>query len=249
MGKGRIIGDINNPTTTIASGVWNLREHYLSDKDNSWPIIILSGPEPEITGAIGSGTGFGSSPGASLPAGVQIGELLLVLFVADRNRTFTWPAGWIELDDKMNGANSSATIGYKVANGTESTLVSISANAATSTVSTALRIRGNYITPPNRSTVVNGTSNTPNSGSVSLPIGSLGFYISIIAGRANSGTTITSPPSGYTIPIGGSLINPVGGGSFCAVAFKISSVSPEDPGSWTLSSNSAPAWLAWTIAI
>ena len=37
MGKGRIIGKSNNPSTANASGIWNLREQYNARKNNVWP--------------------------------------------------------------------------------------------------------------------------------------------------------------------------------------------------------------------
>jgi hypothetical protein len=40
MGKGRIIGNPNNPTSTVASGVWSLTEQLLAQKDSIWPQFI-----------------------------------------------------------------------------------------------------------------------------------------------------------------------------------------------------------------
>lgn len=37
MGKGGIIGLPNEPTTSVASGVWSLREHFRAINDASWP--------------------------------------------------------------------------------------------------------------------------------------------------------------------------------------------------------------------
>lgn len=46
MGKGGIIGKPNNPTSTVASGVWSLREQLLARKDGNWlnfnPSIIYN---------------------------------------------------------------------------------------------------------------------------------------------------------------------------------------------------------------
>ena len=42
MGKGGIIGKANNPTSTIASGIWNLREQYAAKRNSSWPSIIYN---------------------------------------------------------------------------------------------------------------------------------------------------------------------------------------------------------------
>jgi trimeric autotransporter adhesin len=37
MGKGNIIGKANEPTTTVASGMWSLREQYAARKGDVWP--------------------------------------------------------------------------------------------------------------------------------------------------------------------------------------------------------------------
>ena len=40
MGKGGIIGKANEPSTTVASGVWSLREQYNAIRNNIWPIAV-----------------------------------------------------------------------------------------------------------------------------------------------------------------------------------------------------------------
>ncbi len=44
MGKGNIIGKPNDPTTSVASGVWSLRENFLAVKNNRWPAVFSWGP-------------------------------------------------------------------------------------------------------------------------------------------------------------------------------------------------------------
>jgi hypothetical protein len=40
MGKGSIIGKVNNPTSIIASGVWDVREQFIARSNNMWPKSI-----------------------------------------------------------------------------------------------------------------------------------------------------------------------------------------------------------------
>jgi hypothetical protein len=40
VGKGNIIGQTNNPNTSVASGVWTLQEHLIEEEDGSWPYNI-----------------------------------------------------------------------------------------------------------------------------------------------------------------------------------------------------------------
>lgn len=69
MGKGRIIGKPNDPTPTVASGVWSLTEQLLAKKGNTWiPIIPISIIYNEISSATTAthtftGVNFGPSRG------------------------------------------------------------------------------------------------------------------------------------------------------------------------------------------
>lgn len=42
MGKGGIIGLPNEPTTSVASGMWSLREQYNAQKNSVWPVGIIT---------------------------------------------------------------------------------------------------------------------------------------------------------------------------------------------------------------
>jgi len=43
MGKGNIIGVPNEPTVSVASGVWSLREQVLAHRDGVWPLYFIDG--------------------------------------------------------------------------------------------------------------------------------------------------------------------------------------------------------------
>lgn len=42
MGKGNIIGKSNEPTASVASGVWTLQEQLLYKKQNLWPSVVVA---------------------------------------------------------------------------------------------------------------------------------------------------------------------------------------------------------------
>ena len=55
----------------------------------------------------------------NMPATVNAGDLLIVLFTNDRNETVTTPAGWTALASDANGQAVRLSVYYKIAAGTE----------------------------------------------------------------------------------------------------------------------------------
>ena len=95
MGKGGIIGVDNTPTTSVASGVWSMREQYNARKDSIWPVQGYRYVKWNITGAKSGSTIQASefvlqltgsdismsgvtvtAPGASYPAGEEPDKLV-----------------------------------------------------------------------------------------------------------------------------------------------------------------------------
>ena len=61
MSNGGIIGVINTPTTSIASGVWTLNEVLLARSQNIWPVMGFSVDYLVVAGGGGGGYGTGST--------------------------------------------------------------------------------------------------------------------------------------------------------------------------------------------
>jgi hypothetical protein len=83
MSNGGIIGVINTPTTSVASGVWTLNEVLLARSQSIWPAVVVTvlidylvvaggagGAGHTVPG--GGGAGAGSPPGGSGGSGVVI---------------------------------------------------------------------------------------------------------------------------------------------------------------------------------
>jgi hypothetical protein len=174
----------------------------------------------------------------SLPTGIVAGNLLIAVVGNNGDRTHTWPAGWTELTDDKNGTTSSATIGYRVADGSEGASIVVTASSAAPSAHVAVRITGSFGTPV-ASDVATGASSAPNSTSVSGGNGRL--YLAIFGGRNNS-FTINSPPSGYT-----TSRSSITGSASAAIAFLQSSAATSDPSAWSLSGSCT--WVARTVAV
>lgn len=237
MGKGGIIGKANEPAILSASGIWYLREQFSAVRNGAWP------PAPRIVGT-NSSTASNLAV-VNLPTGIQPGELLIAVVGNNGDRSHTWPAGWTELADSLNGTISSATIGYRIADGTEGSTVTVTQGSTAATAHVSVRISGRYKNPPTISTVAIGTNVSPDSSVVSAPTGGANLYLSVIAGRTTSSFSVTSAPTNYTTEISSINTNL----AFAAIASFQSSASTQDPGAWTVGSSGTYNWLAWTIGL
>lgn len=80
MINGGVIGKINTPNTSVATGVWSLREHFLYNKNNSWPRT----PPTSVT-FVDSSTSLTTS--ITIPAGSQSGDLAVLFDIAIQSST------------------------------------------------------------------------------------------------------------------------------------------------------------------
>jgi hypothetical protein len=196
--------------------------------------------------SVQSGTGS-TSQIVSLPTGIVAGELLLVVIGAEGDRSYTWPAGWTELADSLNGTISSATIGYRTATGSEGSTMTVTSSSGTGSAHVAMRISGSWATPT-ISTLATGSNTTPDPNSVTSAVSREKLWLPVAAGRLNNSLAGVSPPSGYTTVASSSYVSG-GVGSFATVASLISSSNTLNPGIFSLSTGSNADWLAWTIVV
>lgn len=200
---------------------------------------------PTVPTVVASATNSNASSTAShiinLPTGIIAGDLLVAVLGNNGDRTHTWPSGWVELGDTLNGTISSATIGYRIANGTEGSTITVTASTSSVSVAICAAIR-NRIGAPTTSTVATGTSTAPNSGSVAIRNG---LFLSTFGGRQTANILGYSVPSGYTV-IAATQQNSAGG-AVAGMAHITKSIASEDPPAWSVSASCN--WVAWTIAI
>ena len=185
-----------------------------------------------------------------MPATVNTGDLLIVLFTNDRDATVTIPGGWTELASDANVPHVRFSVYYKIAGGTEGgTTVNFITSAAEEAAAQVYRITNWHgTTPPEISTAAIGTSTAPNSASLDPA----GWDVAdtlwlVVAGQDRGDQSGTmSYPAGYTD--GTCTLSSDGLGS-CRThsARRVLAAASEDPGANTLPVSEQ--WVAFTIAV
>jgi len=199
----------------------------------------------------GSASADALSHNVTLPATINSGDLLLILFGADAQPTITWDnttAGtWTLLASETAQAGRSAVIYYKIANGTEdSAVLSIGLSTSDQAAWIIYRISGvSSGAPIEASTKASGSSTGPDTPSLSPSWGALDTLWFSMLTIANSPTT-TTYPTNYT---GGTTVSSTAGSDKTTVAsaYRQLNASSEDPGAYLLTA--AQGWSGWTVAI
>jgi len=186
----------------------------------------------------------------NMPATVNAGDLLIVLFTNDGNATVTTPGGWTELASNAAGTAVRCSVYYKIAVGDEDgTTVNFVTSASEQAAAQVYRITDwQGTTPPEISTAATGTSTAPNPA----PLNPAGWDVAdtlwlAVAGQDRgdqSGTT--AYPASYTD--GTSTLSSDGTGS-CRThsARRVLAAASEDPGTFTIPVSEQ--WVAFTIAV
>jgi hypothetical protein len=185
-----------------------------------------------------------------MPATVDAGDLMIVLFTNDRSDTVTTPDGWTELASTASGPHVRASVYYKIAAGTEGgTTVNFRTSTNGEAAAQVYRITDWHgTTPPEISTAATGTDTTPDPASLDPA----GWDVAdtlwlVVAGqdRGDQGEP-TAYPASYTDGI--STLSSNGTGS-CRIhsARRVLATASENPGSFTIPVSEQ--WVAFTIAV
>lgn len=176
--NGSLIGNINVPNSSNASGIWDLENNYDSMfvDPGSWPH-----PLPAIfkSSAIGTTT-------VTAPAGISAGDLLVYAVFSFGTAV---PTGFTSVIRSGNG-----TLAYKIAVGTESG-TSITASSVANSVLIVYNIFGKSITIPTAFSGANSDTLLPAQTissrlASSLAIGVCGHSV----GTSNPSDFTTEPP-------------------------------------------------------
>jgi hypothetical protein len=186
-----------------------------------------------------------------MPATVNAGDLLIVLFTNDRNASVTTPGGWSLLASDANGANHvRLSAYYKIAGGIEGgTTVNFVTSASEEAAAQVYRITDWHgTTPPEISTAATGTSTRPDPASLD-PAGwdvSDTLWIAVAGQDRGDQSGPTAYPASYTD--GTSTLSSDGTGS-CRThsARRVLAAASEDPGAFTIPVSEQ--WVAFTIAV
>ena len=184
----------------------------------------------------------------SMPATVNAGDLLIVLFNNDGGATVTTPAGWTQLASNATGTAVRLSVYYKIAAGTEDgTKVNFVTSANEQAAAQVYRITDWHgTTPPEISTAATGTDTAADPSSLNPAGWDLANTLWLaVAGQDQGGGTPTYPVS-YTGGI--TTRSSTGGSQRCQMmsARRVLAAASENPGAFTIASEE---WVAFTIAV
>jgi|GEM_PF-1238937 len=186
----------------------------------------------------------------NMPATVNAGDLLIVLFSNDGDETVTTPAGWSLLASDANGTQVRLSVYYKIAAGTEGgTTVNFVTSDNEEAAAQVYRITDWHgTTPPEISTAATDTSNKPNPASLD-PIGwdvSDTLWLAVAGQDRGDQDGTTAYPAYYTDGISTPSSN---GTRSCRTlsARRVLAAASENPGPFTIPV--LEEWVAFTIAV
>lgn len=189
-----------------------------------------------------------TSHDVNMPASVDSGDLLVILFTAN-NGTVSTPAGWTEQYQELMDGDGAAVCYKKISDGTEGgTTVDLVTDSSSAAVAQVLRVVDNLGTLAGvESATADGSSEFPDPPSLSASWGTEHTLWVAVAHYIDDQATVDSYPSGYT---GGTyLITNIGSnlGAGIAMAHNENETTTENPGAFHL--NTTEKWRGVTIAL
>lgn len=183
----------------------------------------------------------------TMPSGVNVGDLLIVLAVADGNPTFSWPSGWNVAVAKANSsAEVTAEVRYRIADGSEGASISLTLGSVLKSAHIALRISGfdsgNPVAAGGSATGATASPNPPNIA----PGGSVDYLYLEMFGADDDDETSVYESTSYTQV---AQIESDQSSSACmaACAYQNLNATSENPGVMHL--GATEEWVAFTLAI
>lgn len=175
---------------------------------------------------------------ASMPLGIVSGELLIIHIAYDVEGAFTTPSGWTEIHQSELVGEVALYIGYRVADGTESSTYTFEVDDSDGSLAWVFRIE-NHDGVNVSSSVDSGTSSSPLAPAVTTTVDDC-LIINFVSMDVNN----TSP---FTLPDNEIYDNGNRGVSIAANYF--TQVTAGSTSAKTLTANNSNGWLASTIAI
>lgn len=207
---------------------------------------ISYGPEfPVVEDVDGGNTAATTNHTVNLPA-IVTGQMLIVLFSIDTNTVVTFPGGWDNLFDDVNGANNRFGAWYRIADGTEGATITVTSVGNEESAHTSFSI-SHYQGVPECGTSATGASVNPDPPNLTPSWGAQETLWIACAGIDRAGAeTITAYPANYT---DGREDQYTAAGTTTSVgtARRELNAASENPGTFTLDNISN--WIANTIAI
>ncbi|MCJ7668971.1 MAG: hypothetical protein MUO61_00440, partial [Dehalococcoidia bacterium] len=214
----------------------------------SSPVPVLAAPA--VTSV--TETAFGTDTTdhyVDMPATIDAGDLLIVLFTNDGDATVTTPAGWSLLASNNNGNHVRLSVYYKIAAGTEGgTTVNFVTSENEQAAAQVYRITSWHgTTPPEISTAATGTNTAPDPSSLNPAGWDVANTLWLAVAGQDQGGGTSSYPASYTDGI--TTRSKTTGGERCQTmsARRVLAAASENPGTFTI--GSSDDWVAFTIAV
>ena len=218
-------------------------------------LVLSSSPVPVLAAPVVASvteTAFGTDTTdhyVDMPATVNAGDLLIVLFTNDGDETVTTPGGWSLLASDDNTAVR-CSVYYKIAVGDEDgTQVNFATSGVEHAAAQVYRITNWHgTTPPEISTAVTGADAAPDPASLDPAGWDVANTLWIAVAGQDRGDELGTPayPASYTDGIS-TLSSSGPSGCRTHSARRVLAAASEDPGAFTIP---VPAeWVAFTIAV
>jgi len=201
-------------------------------------------------------TAFGADTtnhNVTMPATVNAGDLLIVIFTNDGNAGVTTPAGWTVLASSGGAAAVRLSVYYKIAAGTEGgTKVNFVTASNEQAAAQVYRItEWDGTTPPEISPAATGNSTAPDPASLN-PVGwDVGetLWLAVAGQDRGDQAGTTAYPANYTNGLSTQSSMPPPVGEICRLhsARRVLAAASENPGAFTIPV--AEQWVAFTIAV
>lgn len=187
-----------------------------------------------------------------MPATVNAGDLLIILFSTDGNPTHTRNNTLAQSFDFLftgnNGSTNKITAWWKIADGTEGGATATFTTTSEMSCYQVYRISGHSGMPPMVSQAVTGSSTAPNSPSLTVPWGSAdNLWLTVFGADANTADTGSfAYPTNYTT---NGIYDEANNSAGCGLgsSYRTNAAATEDAGAFTM--NASEQWVAFAIAV
>ncbi len=238
--------DINDPlrfraliqgTTTASTTRYGLQ--FKKSTDSLWSPVGVDMPTPTIMATSSArDTGNSTSHTVTLPAGTQVGDLLLVVMSCDGGTLINEVNGWERHFVGYNTTIVSSAIYWQFAT-TTSPLLTVGTAASEECSHVSYRIEG-----AGAPHMVSANGSGTNSNPPNLITSGTRDYLWIAARSGDSTVVATVAPTNFTNMI--TLAANTTGGASTNAATRSFRASSQDPGTFT---SATEQWVAWTIAV
>ena len=185
----------------------------------------------------------------SLPASIQAGELLIVVFSSHGSESVGWPAGWNEIfETAEGGGNATLAVAWREADGGEGATITVTTGTAEESGHVSLRISGAEdpdTQPPEISAGAEAASGAQPDPDNLTPTGGAEDFLWIAICGWNERILTGTDPTNYS----GAVVQQASAWSDngAVASFRDLNAASENPGIFQMSSSDA--WVAATVAV